>query len=99
TRCYRDWSSDVCSSDLLRLLEQLLPEERQLLRRVRLVEGDRVRERPDRDAHPRGQVGVEVVLELEQQHRRLGAAPELALRRNVRSEERREGKACRGRWG
>src|SRR6266542_6363291 len=26
TRCYRDWSSDVCSSDLLRLEQQLITE-------------------------------------------------------------------------
>src|SRR5256884_2832245 len=37
TRCSRDWSSDVCSSDLLPFLDQI--EERQAL--VAVVLGDR----------------------------------------------------------
>src|SRR3989337_112491 len=30
TRCYRDWSSDVCSSDLLKIMKKKLPKDNEL---------------------------------------------------------------------
>src|SRR5207245_7119338 len=85
TRCYRDWSSDVCSSDLAGDLEDhgggeagALAEQRagQRHRRVRAGRGGRAQRRGP------GQGDRPVVAE----------QPD-------RSEERRVGKESRGRWG
>src|SRR2546421_5046253 len=83
TRSDRDWSSDVCSSDLLRLrTDDRRREGRQLTGEAGgggiddQVEG-RVRQLCETHAAHRAQ---------------------LAERRGERSEERRVGKECRSRW-
>src|SRR5207245_4539010 len=82
TRCYRDWSSDVCSSDLdgkpaERLIEILRGRGR--ARPRDLLADERQRE----TAH----VGAAVLL----------GHPD-AVEPGLRSEERRVGKECRTRW-
>src|SRR5204863_5747424 len=90
TRSLRDWSSDVCSSDLRDVQhERVVLEQRGIVdvrRRSRGRENDQVRGREklndvgnDRD----GSVPLEVA-----------RLPELL----ARSEERRVGKECRSRW-
>src|SRR2546422_2874109 len=84
TRCSRDWSSDVCSSDLERLAERA-----ELLAGVRLrvgIEG--------RAAVGRLERLPQQALELGQIR---GAEREADVARR-RSEERRVGKECRSRW-
>src|SRR3989442_642333 len=89
TRCGRDWSSDVCSSDLdYDNLAQFIPDMKSS--RVVSRSGDRV------VVEQKGEIGfffyrqpVDVTLEvLERPQRRIVA----------RSEERRVGKECRSRW-
>src|SRR2546421_1610226 len=82
TRSDRDWSSDVCSSDLLRLRDGLvlqpqepaarLPEDRRLLH-----------------AQPRARYG---------QSGDGGGDDQARPHTQLRSEERRVGKECRSRW-
>src|SRR3712207_8807323 len=91
TRYWRDWSSDVCSSDLL-----ARDDATEELRRQRVHEGLDAREAAERVV---GAGGGEVV-EPADQVDRVGAAV-LDDRRAVgerRSEERRVGKECRSRW-
>src|SRR5256884_5348298 len=86
TRCSRDWSSDVCSSDLGQCLvlgswEAPVSDEGEALAAVeKLVEAGAGRRQ-----------AADVVARLTgQQHNR--------LYRDSRSEERRVGKECRSRW-
>src|SRR5207245_8718328 len=89
TRCYRDWSSDVCSSDLL---GQLLPA----IVREQLAEGN--------DTAFCSRCGDQVGLPSADAPIRLTRtqSAELAAERHTvgqrsRSEERRVGKECRSR--
>src|SRR3712207_7125424 len=83
TRYWRDWSSDVCSSDLLTGSAQhdelfsLVDEDEHGMRGL---PGMRRRAQPD-----------EVLRQLDQRGR-------AAVKRAFRSEERRVGKECRSRW-
>src|SRR5204863_5610753 len=84
TRSLRDWSSDVCSSDLdpaqlvVHLLNRLCPQSLLL---AQLVEA----EIDDNPRHPGHETGFALKL--------LQSLPGLH-----RSEERRVGKECRSRW-
>src|SRR5207249_5243069 len=83
TRSKRDWSSDVCSSDLVRLNGQhLLAKER----RKQGLEGLRPQPRDRRERFLR-----------ERLPHHGGVLDQPALLR-IRSEERRVGKECRSRW-
>src|SRR3712207_6850374 len=84
TRYWRDWSSDVCSSDLVRASRGLDTGVQDLAHRRRLLGGLVA-------------VALDEVLALVG-HAVLDrdAAPELGD--TVRSEERRVGKECRSRW-
>src|SRR5207245_6124001 len=91
TRCYRDWSSDVCSSDLL-VQDQLLPGlERLGLDRWVEVHLDLPTLREDVD----GRVLVGGEVDAVRRGRRAELV-HLFLERG-RSEERRVGKVCRRR--
>src|SRR2546422_1148039 len=83
TRCSRDWSSDVCSSDLAKLpvliVQEILPDERKIEVRRRLPGERRVQLGVRRD-----QLIVDVI--------------DRAEPGGERSEERRVGKECRSRW-
>src|SRR5258705_9221461 len=82
TRCLSDWSSDVCSSDLLHLRLGAGPARpASAVRRQRLGE----------QGLRRGVGGGLVSGGLEQPRQRVAHAL-------VRSEERRVGKECRSRW-
>src|SRR5439155_17018132 len=90
TRWPRDWSSDVCSSDLLLERQPLLQPCQQLGRRQQLyarggkLDGQRQPIQPPTDRrHRLGVLAAEVKAR--------------AVR--LRSEERRVGKECRCRWG
>src|SRR3712207_7419338 len=83
TRYWRDWSSDVCSSDLgarLAALPRARPDDRQ---RAQVLHGAL-----DRVAHPRA--GLSQDEPAPPAHQRQPGLP--------RSEERRVGKECRSRW-
>src|SRR3546814_17943764 len=95
-----DWSSDVCSSDLVALRLQRLGAIRQRALRRQLVEEDEVEVGGHRHL---------AAAELAEGHHRKAAAGEMAVRarkvldyRPVRSAERRVGKecvsTCRSRW-
>src|SRR5687768_17730027 len=83
TRCSRDWSSDVCSSDLVARAQLLGQRPSELAHRlgVRNVEEEGV-ERPT-------QLDVGLVAP---------DLAEAAPLPELRSEERRVGKECRSRW-
>src|SRR5207245_4474437 len=89
TRCYRDWSSDVCSSDLLEWEDQV-DAEHVLLRehQARIDDKDLVLpfERPHVDA------------DLAEASERQVTKPRTASRGPRRSEERRVGKESTQRW-
>src|SRR2546429_5420086 len=82
TRCSRDWSSDVCSSDLRNLLSTRRPRQRDYgiilvyFNKRRLA----LRGIPD---------GQHAVIACRRQKTTIG---------RPRSEERRVGKECRSRW-
>src|SRR3712207_7601951 len=82
TRYWRDWSSDVCSSDLVD------PVPRRVLAGQRR---ERVLEPVEELGQPSGQVDVAAVDVVERQRA-------VEVHRFVRSEERRVGKECRSRW-
>src|SRR2546429_6723104 len=84
TRCSRDWSSDVCSSDLLQVHLLPLLQHRALLVAEPLL----------LDARPVGHGGEEAVVLVRQARAQLF---DVRVTR-VRSEERRVGKECRSRW-
>src|SRR5207245_10661988 len=88
TRCYRDWSSDVCSSDLHAtgvepsLLEELL--------------GVRI---PDRDGPVRGSSSDAPAVRTVG-YRNTEKSCRRSWSERLRSEERRVGKVCKcGEWG
>src|SRR2546429_1422928 len=83
TRCSRDWSSDVCSSDLGKLWSQ--PPG---------VRVDEVREAATKASHVadrNNRVGCDLALDRQVGFMDLGEL-------EMRSEERRVGKECRSRW-
>src|SRR2546429_1559033 len=83
TRCSRDWSSDVCSSDLSGpCATDLVAERERLADDALLLEVVRRRIALART----GPVGPADVAKCD------------ALRQHLRSEERRVGKECRSRW-
>src|SRR2546429_4899276 len=85
TRCSRDWSSDVCSSDLGSSLRERLDRRADALQELR----DRLVVGPlEHAVRPR----AGMVDELGEQ------PPELRVHPTQRSEERRVGKECRSRW-
>src|SRR5207247_8373464 len=90
TRSTRDWSSDVCSSDLHRL--RLLFDE--LSRGIDPALGKRNSERDQVEQHRIAQLVYDGLL-------RLGENRELnkPFLHRCRSEERRVGKECRSGWG
>src|SRR5690606_39476201 len=83
TRFSRDWSSDVCSSDLL--TAQLARQLRHPFDQTPQLTGQRIL---------RQQLG-EVLLHLAEP---VGGGAQTAEMGEVRSEERRVGKECRCRW-
>src|SRR5207249_6343291 len=95
TRSKRDWSSDVCSSDLPAQVIKThhnvggLPEKMhfELVEPLRQLFKDEVR-----------QVGRQLGLPKEIVYRQPFPGPGLAVRILGRSEERRVGKECRCRW-
>src|SRR3712207_7220854 len=82
TRYWRDWSSDVCSSDLRKSLAEQTPDSRltELERQVR-------RARTENNGTAELRALVEIGFSLENSDSRV-----------ERSEERRVGKECRSRW-
>src|SRR2546429_4484840 len=84
TRCSRDWSSDVCSSDLTQIATQPPPSAavaKFLKRAPRLfIGGEWV------EASSQGRISV------------VDPATGREIASVVRSEERRVGKECRSRW-
>src|SRR5207245_4364543 len=88
TRCYRDWSSDVCSSDLAAVLGPLASQDHLKMRhRVAvLVAVHSVESEVGDMVLP---AGIEAAADLDMQ----------SADGFVRSEERRVGKECRSRWG
>src|SRR5207245_7300979 len=95
TRCYRDWSSDVCSSDLLLLqfihpqrdLLQLLHERLDLLGANAQLLDQRHRLAPSDAERPAQSAAILVA------GARVHAHGEV-----LRSEERRVGTECRAAW-
>src|SRR3712207_7481156 len=83
TRYWRDWSSDVCSSDLGPFGEQL----HQHVARDLVVVDDQDAADRTAPARERGQLAAEPLLIERLDHELVG-----------RSEERRVGKECRSRW-
>src|SRR5207245_8310162 len=91
TRCYRDWSSDVCSSDLT-------PDD--LLRRSAATASDARRKLGDlEESREQRQLRDEALRGLHPQHFS-DACPYFIqlIDAQCRSEERRVGKGCRVRW-
>src|SRR5439155_5520389 len=84
TRWPRDWSSDVCSSDLLIRDGVVLDPDQVLEGRRAAVRGDDLRELP----------ALRLVVEQGLRH----ALRRLEASRVDRSEERRVGKECGSRW-
>src|SRR5207245_4433137 len=86
TRCYRDWSSDVCSSDLVRVL-RLLPAAEADARTARLV---------GLEIGAGGDLLVRI-LPRQPNFNVVGLRGVGAHVARTRSEERRVGKGCRSR--
>src|SRR5690606_40281338 len=97
TRFSRDWSSDVCSSDLFAKVNA-----RELLSKEEEAEYKRVKQRIIRICQACHQAGVRVLIDAE--HSWIQDAIDdiaremmLAFNREARSEERRVGKGCTAR--
>src|SRR5438128_4494426 len=85
TRCYRDWSSDVCSSDLHR--PDLLPHARARMSRAALTASG-----------PSRLSSAELSGQAASARKASRRTMETGIRKLGRSEERRVGKECRSRW-
>src|SRR5687768_18053629 len=91
TRCSRDWSSDVCSSDLPYQFDLIEPDARDGLETLEAIRTHR----PQvvfLDVEMPGLGGFEVVESV------TAAEMPLIVFVTARSEERRVGKECRARW-
>src|SRR5207249_8315798 len=96
TRSKRDWSSDVCSSDLAEIArvwmagpadyDHIAGEAAEVFQQWRLV-----------PAPKRGQIVREIADELRSLKADLGALVSVEMGKILRSEERRVGKECRAR--
>src|SRR5207245_3323317 len=86
TRCYRDWSSDVCSSDLAQILVDLG------VRSMRLLTNN-----PAKRAGLEG-YGLSIVGRVPLPARVTADNLRYLVTKRDRSEERRVGKECRARW-
>src|SRR5439155_3915936 len=93
TRWPRDWSSDVCSSDLIRLRQKGLEEARRNMELLQQIGGKRIAA-PPMGATERTDLNLAAAAE------RYRALLELGAQMGVvpRSEERRVGKECGSRW-
>src|SRR5690606_40085309 len=85
TRFSRDWSSDVCSSDLLS--EKLQESDKSLVDAIQLAERE-----------TGGKALAAEILTDSSLLRQFGDGQSRDIRRPGRSEERRVGKECRARW-
>src|SRR3712207_8739848 len=83
TRYWRDWSSDVCSSDLLFLMNS---EE---IEKASVKLADRLQKDSSGDLSRAVDLGYRLVL---------SRPPSGTEKDHARSEERRVGKECRSRW-
>src|SRR5690554_7351539 len=83
TRCGRDWSSDVCSSDLVEGLEKRIATLTQELKEIETDISDRKNAQKD---------AQEAILQYKEKQNNV------RNNREFRSEERRVGKECRSRW-
>src|SRR5207245_8237827 len=85
TRCYRDWSSDVCSSDLALLVAKMYDEAADELRYAQAIWGDL------------GTVEATFAWTYREQGKSETGSRQFSFYRgSMRSEERRVGKECRG---
>src|SRR3712207_8712235 len=83
TRYWRDWSSDVCSSDLDERLPGLTPEQTQSALDVHEAEHE---------------LGLEAGLDVGVGQVRVQGLAARGRETHLRSEERRGGEGCRSRW-
>src|SRR5207245_6366647 len=98
TRCYRDWSSDVCSSDLL--LSHF-----GLAREIAALTGKKLKSTPRESKIAIKKTGVTITATHECpffsarkiDNVKVGPSPQW-LRAKIRSEERRVGKECGSAW-
>src|SRR5687768_17752103 len=90
TSCSRDWSSDVCSSDLPPLLASSGPSSPSTYRRPRITRS-RSGTSSTRDRRATCLPAMGVIS-------KLAVGRQVSLRPLARSEERRVGKECRARW-
>src|SRR5690606_40393844 len=88
TRFSRDWSSDVCSSDLARELQQVLVSIHPSSDQLEAAEDEKGIEH----------VGLAVVSNELDLPIEIGLPHLVAAHPELRSEERRVGKECRSRW-
>ena len=93
--CGRDWSSDVCSSDLDAVLDQGVLARGGAF----IIDGDRAASIRDRAIIQHGHPLAGDALSHQAREGRRALAVEIALQPVAdRSEERRVGKECRSRW-
>src|SRR5207245_7830971 len=99
TRCYRDWSSDVCSSDLLRRGEHAERVHPAQLRRLDLeITRQLCADNSQRGLQPGTRI-ARAAYDLQRFTLPRRDSTHLELVGLRRSEERRVGKGCRSRWG
>src|SRR2546422_8408201 len=91
TRCSRDWSSDVCSSDLVKVLDDAFWIKRGFCSTVHSYTNDQpIHDFPHKDLRRARAAALSMIPTT------TGAATAVGL--VLRSEERRVGKECRSRW-
>src|SRR5207249_8457644 len=97
TRSKRDWSSDVCSSDLTSFMATSSPEEKILGRAAQQPVAIAVRQKPEPRPHQVDAVPIGMATRDLERTVALPHATLRAERANDRSEERRVGKECSSR--